>query len=187
MSSAQLLEGARAATRVERFHRPHQPRHAHTGIVHTLHPGDVARGTAGDRLETLLGSCVAVILTDPRRTVGVMCHIVHTGAMSNRLPKTSAHADVAFQTMHRLLLEFGITPSLCEAYVYGGGNMFPSQPNAPVDVGRDNARWVIDTLAETGIQVLYQDVGGTAYRRLSWMVSPDAPSVTSVQVDEVTP
>ena len=36
-------------------------------------------GYAGDRMKTLLGSCVAVILTDQRRTVGTMCHIVHVG------------------------------------------------------------------------------------------------------------
>ena len=42
-----------------------------------LAPGDVAIGTRGDRFETLLGSCVAIVLTDPRRTVGAMCHIVH--------------------------------------------------------------------------------------------------------------
>ena len=46
-------------------------------IVHTLHPGDLAFATRGERLDTLLGSCVAIVLTDPRRTVGVMCHIVH--------------------------------------------------------------------------------------------------------------
>jgi chemotaxis protein CheD len=33
--------------------------------VTTLHPGDVVLGLRGDRLQTLLGSCVAVVLTDP--------------------------------------------------------------------------------------------------------------------------
>ena len=40
------------------------------GPLHTLHPGDVVCAERGDRMETLLGSCVAVVLTDPRRTVG---------------------------------------------------------------------------------------------------------------------
>ena len=38
------------------------------GVMELL-PGDTALGYAGDRMKTLLGSCVAVILTDPRRTV----------------------------------------------------------------------------------------------------------------------
>ena len=41
----------------------------------TLHPGEVALGERGDTLSTLLGSCVSIILTDPRRTVGVMSRI----------------------------------------------------------------------------------------------------------------
>ena len=51
----------------------------HSGghLLHVLHPGGVACGERGERFETLLGSCVAIVLTDPRRTVGAMCHIVH--------------------------------------------------------------------------------------------------------------
>lgn len=46
----------------------------------TLHPGDVACVDRGERLDTLLGSCVAILLTDPQRSVGAMCHVVHAGA-----------------------------------------------------------------------------------------------------------
>ena len=42
------------------------------GSLQILNPGDVAVGQRGDRLETLLGSCVAIVLTDPRRTIGAM-------------------------------------------------------------------------------------------------------------------
>ena len=56
------------------------------GLVHVLHPGDVACGERGERFETLLGSCVAIVLTDPRRTIGAMCHIVH--AMPARSPSS---------------------------------------------------------------------------------------------------
>ncbi|MCU0686006.1 MAG: hypothetical protein MUF34_27800, partial [Polyangiaceae bacterium] len=45
--------------------------------VHTLMPGDVACADRGERMETLLGSCIAIVLTDRRNTVGAMCHIVH--------------------------------------------------------------------------------------------------------------
>jgi valyl-tRNA synthetase len=37
-------------------------------------------------------------------------------------------------------------------------------------------------LAEDGIRVLAQDLGGCAYRRLSWTVGIGAPQVTSVPV-----
>lgn len=165
----------------ERPARLARPGHPPAGVVLTLHPGDVACADEGDRFETLLGSCVAVILTDPRRTVAVMCHVVHCGGAVSAAPRTAAHAEVAFAAMFSLLQARCIDPLLCEAYVYGGGNMFPDLM-ATMDVGDCNARWALDALARAGIRVLLCDVGCNTYRRLSWIVGPDAPRVTAVQV-----
>lgn len=68
------------------------PTRSATSSVHTLHPGDVVCAERGDRLETLLGSCVAIVLTDPRRTIGAMCHIVHCSRALAGAPETSAYA-----------------------------------------------------------------------------------------------
>lgn len=149
--------------------------------VHVLHPGDVACGERGDRLETLLGSCVAIVLTDPRRTIGAMCHIVHSGAPGRAVDKIGAYAHGALDAMYGLLQSRGIAPRLCEAYVYGGGNMFPDLVRTS-HVGDSNVRWVLDALAADGIRVLLSDVGGTAYRRLSWTVGAGAPQVSAVPV-----
>ena len=95
------------------------------GTLHVLHPGDVACGERGERFETLLGSCVAIVLTDPRRTVGAMCHIVHAmPAPADRLDEAS-YADVALRQMNERLRKRGLQPGQCEAYVYGGGRMLP--------------------------------------------------------------
>lgn len=149
-----------------------------------LHPGDVACGERGDRIETLLGSCVAVVLTDPRRTVGAMCHIVHArscAATARPGAKPGACADGALATMYRLLRQRGIEPRLCEAFVYGGGNMFPSL-FARRHVGDDNVSWVLQALADDGIRIRVHDHGGSSYRRLAWTVGPDLPHVTAVPV-----
>ena len=146
----------------------------------TLHPGDVVCVDRGGRLETLLGSCVAIVLTDPRRTVGVMCHFVHAGLALSGAAQTSAHANVARDAMHALLRERGMTPTLCEAYVYGGANMFPGCVTQS-HVGDDNARWALATLAADGIPVVFADLGGSVYRRLRWTVGPDMPHVSAVE------
>jgi chemotaxis protein CheD len=156
---------------------------APTGLrVFTLHPGDVVWGEQGDRLDTLLGSCVAIILTDARRTGGVMCHVVHSRpAGSASLATGFHHGDAALGAMARLLRERAIEPQRCQAYAYGGGNMFPGvYPQA--NVGEHNARWAQDTLAEAGIPLLHHDLGGTCYRRLSWTVGPELPRVVAVPV-----
>jgi chemotaxis protein CheD len=146
-----------------------------------LHPGDVFLGTRGDRFETLLGSCVAVILTDPRRTVGAMCHIVHASEGLTAATANTTHAGPAMTRMYLLLRSLGIEPRLCEAYVYGGGNMFPSITSGP-QVGDRNVSWVLDELDEGGMAIVAQDLGGRGYRRLGWTVGPMAPRVTTVDV-----
>lgn len=173
-----LAEAARAPVRAPAPHQLLQTPHMR---VHTLHPGQLAIADRGDRMETLLGSCVAVIMTDPRRSVGSMCHIVHASHPVHRREESCAFGPLALAAMEALLLSRGIRPSLCQAYVYGGGNMFPQ--NYPSGgVGERNAEWVLDALAGRGVQVLLQDLGGQVYRRLSWVVGPEEPQVTSVMV-----
>lgn len=151
------------------------------GDVFTLHPGDVVLGLRGDRLQTLLGSCVAIVLTDPRRTVGVMCHIVHAPSPTKAGEASGAYADMALKMMVNLLQGLGIVASKCEAYVYGGGNMFPEFIKG-AGVGDRNVQWVLGALDEMGVKVLLADTGSCAYRKLSWVVGPDMPHAVAVPV-----
>ncbi|HUN90584.1 MAG TPA: chemotaxis protein CheD [Burkholderiaceae bacterium] len=154
--------------------------------THVLHPGDVVVATRGHRLETLLGSCVAIILTDPARTVGAMSHVVHTGPMSVGSPSGTMHGESALQRMFALLRECALNPLMCEAYVIGGGNMFPRLV-AGDTVGEANIRWALDALSSRGIRTLATDAGGTTYRRLRWTVGPSAPDIVAVDVRSGAP
>jgi chemotaxis protein CheD len=151
------------------------------GSLQILNPGDVAVGQRGDRLETLLGSCVAIVLTDPRRTIGAMCHIVHGRPAPPGHGHDSAFADVALERMRALLRAQGITPALCEAFVYGGGNMFPAVFRH-THVGDDNAAWALRALAADGIRVMVRDTGGDVYRRIGWTIGPSMPDCVAVAV-----
>ena len=146
------------------------------GIVQLLHPGDVRCADRGTCLETLLGSCVAILLTDPRRSVGAMCHIVHCPAVENIGRGDTAFGSAALALMYTLLETRGIAPRLCEAYVFGGGNMFPSL-FCETHVGQANAAWALAALAADGITVLRRDVGGAVYRRVRWTIGPGDPEV----------
>ena len=142
----------------------------------TLHPGDIALGESGDRFETLLGSCVSIILTDPRRTIGAMCHFVHARTPTAEAAHDTAYAQAAFDAMVARLRERGLAARLCDAYVIGGGNMFP-QLDPDASIGDDNVDRVHALLASSGVRVVAQDVGGDFYRRVRWSVGPDAPEV----------
>ena len=147
-----------------------------------LMPGDIAVGLVGDQLKTLLGSCVSIILTDPRRTVGAMCHIVHVGKPNTANTRNTAYGSVAMQELFARLQHLGISPKLCQAYVYGGGNMFP-QLFSKHHVGDANAEWALAFLAEHHITVLHQDLGGHGYRKVAWTVGTSAPEVEMVLAD----
>jgi len=155
-------------------------------VTHTLHPGDVACVDRGDRLETLLGSCVAILLTDHRRTVGAMCHVVHAGQPSaTGRSGDTAFGDAALVSMGRQLRERSIDPCQCLAWVYGGGNMFPEQVGDSArqgNVGAANFAWALGALERAGIRVLGVNLGGHAYRKLSWTVGPEEPEVETVQM-----
>jgi chemotaxis protein CheD len=150
-----------------------------TGAVFDLMPGDVALGTAGDQLKTLLGSCVSVILTDPRRTVGAMCHIVHVGKPNSANTRNTAYGMPAMDELFARLQAVAVTPALCQAYVYGGGNMFPALINKN-HVGANNARWVMDFLQAHRIAVVHSSLGGNGYRKVLWTVGPAQPMVDMV-------
>ncbi|MCE4556695.1 chemotaxis protein CheD [Pelomonas cellulosilytica] len=150
-----------------------------------LHPGDVACVDSGQRMETLLGSCVAIVLTDPRRTVGAMCHIVHAGAPKPWAGRDTAYGASALAEMRRLLRLRSIDAGQCLAWVYGGGHMFPDQPGAAADyghVGASNAEWALAALQQAGIQLLGADLGGHAYRKLRWTVGRGAPEVEATAI-----
>jgi chemotaxis protein CheD len=151
--------------------------------THTLLPGDVALGYQGDVLETLLGSCVSVILTDPRRTTGVMCHIVHCLKPPAEAVNNTAYAVHAMPRLFAMLRNVGIAPELCEAYVYGGGSMFPDVFSTH-HVGKSNVAWTLDFLESQGIPVVEQSVGDAFYRKVRWTVGPQNPKVieTGTQV-----
>ena len=92
--------------------RPKRGLASATVATHELMPGDVATGDAGEVLKTLLGSCVCVILTDPRRTVGSMCHIVHVGLPNAENRHNTAYGVAAMHAMFTELRARGINPAM---------------------------------------------------------------------------
>ena len=135
----------------------------------------------GERLETLLGSCVAVVLTDRHRTIGAMCHIVHANPAGRTSEKPCTHAGQAIDMLYAMVKARGFSPTLCDAYVYGGGNMFPSLVAGP-HIGEKNGLCVLGRLRDDAVRVVHQDLGGATYRRLSWTVGPQLPVVEAVEV-----
>jgi chemotaxis protein CheD len=141
-----------------------------------LMPGGIASGVAGTSFSTLLGSCVSVVLTDPGRTVGTMCHIVHVGSARFDDQDNPAYGEVAMRMMFDAMMSYGMNPRACQAFIYGGGNMFPEQYGSGT-VGERNVAWVEDFLDSQGLRIHDKSVGGPCYRKVNWVVGPENPTL----------
>lgn len=163
--------------------RPRRSKLTQSAQTRELMPGDVIFAHAGDRLKTLLGSCVAVILTDPRRTVAAMCHVVHVGPSGVSHHGDTAYGEEAMKSMFNMLHKAGVFPRLCDAYVYGGGTMFP-YVSRDTTVGSSNVNWVRNFLAREGIKILEEHSGVGGYCKVFWEVGTGEPVIEIVPVDK---
>ncbi|MFM2051163.1 MAG: hypothetical protein RL682_1654 [Pseudomonadota bacterium] len=147
-----------------------------------LMPGDVMLGEAGDQFKTLLGSCVSVILCDPRFTIATMCHIVFTNRPKSEHSANTVYGSAAMANMFALLRAKGVNPLMCQAYVFGGSNMFP-QFFSPKHVGASNVEWALNFLCDHNIHVINQCIGGNGYRKISWTVGSGEPVVETISAE----
>lgn len=141
-----------------------------------LHPGDVVLAERGDTIETLLGSCITLLLVDPRRTVCAACHVVHTVAHQGSSDCSTAGGAAALDCMIDGLRSRGLNASMCDAFVYGGGDMFPTGSSRRT-IGETNGEWFLSRLRSMGVRLAEVDVGGASYRKLKWTVGPTTPEI----------
>lgn len=118
-------------------------------------------------LTTILGSCIACCLYDPRAKVGGMNHFLLP------LPPQSAPDDIgaaqryglyAMELLVNEMLKAGAHRSFMRARLYGGANMHSGMRN----IGLDNSHFAQQFLAADGIELAFCDTGGTSARRLDF-------------------
>ncbi len=126
--------------------------------------GQIALGRDSARLRAVLGSCISVALHHLRGRVGTMAHIVlpDSGGRDHAVGK---FADTAIPHMIKLLEEAGVNKSGLVAKVAGGARMFGH--GGPLQIGEANAEAVRRILAEVGIHIAAEDLGGNSGRRVT--------------------
>jgi chemotaxis protein CheD len=119
---------------------------------------------APQRLWSILGSCVAVALCDPKRRVGALSHVVLPSS-SGRNGSPAKFADTAVPHMLQLLREVGVPSDGLVAKIAGGASMFGH--SMPMEVGESNFQSIIKALQVAGIRVAAKDIGGNKGRRVT--------------------
>lgn len=157
---------------------------AATGVGNRIFllPGDMAFVREPTRIETLLGSCVAVILHDPGRGWGGMNHYMvpaQAGAMD-----PGKVGELAIPRLIHLATLSGCAPAALRASIVGGGavvgHLAAAADIAGLDVGRRNAACAVQILAAAGIAIARQEVGGTNGRRIGFDSQTGAITVKTI-------
>lgn len=114
-------------------------------------------------LETLLGSCVAIMLYDRGKKVGGMAHVMlpETHDMNTKNP--GKYANTAIPAMITKMVILGARPEKLTAKLAGGAAMFKSKSNN-IDIGTKNINATKRELKKYGIRLVGEDLGGTSGR-----------------------
>jgi chemotaxis protein CheD len=133
-----------------------------------LAPGDFYFGRRDVRIQTLLGSCVAITMWHPRKHVGGMCHYLLPARSTSKRLSRGYYADDAIALFLEAIGEHGTRPEDYDVKLFGGGNMLPAMGR---DGGRDNvsSRNVesgLRLLREHGFRIKTSDVGGARSRKI---------------------
>lgn len=126
--------------------------------------GQIELGQRSGRLTAVLGSCVGLVLCQPRLQIAALAHIVLPQSGGRDGPP-GKFADTAVPAMLSLFERHGAGRSGLVAKIAGGACMFGT--GGPMQIGDSNIAAVIEALRKSGIAVSAQDVGGNSGRRVS--------------------
>ena len=116
-------------------------------------------------LETYLGSCVGVTLYDPVVRVGGLAHIIlPEGDEKRKAVSPGKYAASALPLLLKKALELGASKERLVARMAGGASIYK---NFNLNIGQRSAQKVREILAQEGIPILEEDVGGNFGRVLS--------------------
>ena len=132
------------------------PSGTQTGEV-TISIGGIHGSAQPTVVRTLLGSCIAVCLWDPTTRIGGMNHFLLPDGTSGD-PRFGVHA---MDRLIGVLMRLGARREHFVAKVFGGAHVLP---DASPSVPEGNIAFVRTFLAEDGLRILTQDVGGTSPR-----------------------
>lgn len=134
-------------------------------VRETVLQGEVrASDDANMEFNTVLGSCIATCLYDPKARVGGMNHFLLAEP-----PKNASNTDVdehfgvyLMELLINQMMALGASKRRMKARIYGGANMHAGwRP-----IGTVNAQFARDFLMREGIELTYADTGDSCARRV---------------------
>ncbi len=130
-----------------------------------LAPGQVIASAEPAEASTILGSCVAVCLWDPRtRTGGANHFLLPDWAGSGT--GTARYGNVAIASLVQRMEELGARQRDLQAKLFGGAAVLEAFRNRPDHLGARNVALARHLLEQLAIPVVAEDVGGSRGRKV---------------------
>jgi chemotaxis protein CheD len=117
-------------------------------------------------LVTVLGSCVAACIRDPKTGIGGMNHFMlpENSDKNDLVSSSMRYGGYAMEVLVNQLVKLGASRSRLEAKVFGGGAVL--RGFTTVNVGERNSEFVLDYLHTERIKVASQDLMGLYPRKV---------------------
>ncbi len=133
-----------------------------------LYPGEFFSSNAQDEMiSTVLGSCIAITLYDPKLRIGGMNHfmLVSSSQSQDAQENSGRFGEFAVELLLNDMMKKGAQKKRMIAKVFGGSNMFKVAPSEH-NVGEQNIDFAFYYLERENIPIKASDVGGTYSRKI---------------------
>lgn len=144
-----------------------------------VHVGQLFTSPKACSVTTILGSCVSVCLWDPSTGAGGLNHFLLPQCVENGI-SSPRFGNVA---IHRLLDELaglGSPRARLKAKIFGGASVIDAFQTANGSLGSKNVDLARRLLADAGIPIIAEDVGGAQGRKLVFQTGDGAAWVRKI-------
>jgi chemotaxis protein CheD len=134
-------------------------------------PGEYYVTCEDEIIDTVLGSCVAACIRNPRSGIGGMNHFMlprpsGTGAdtWESVAGRATRYGSASMEQLINRVLGAGGTRHDLEVKIFGGGRVVPKLS----DIGARNLAFVHDFLRQEGLKIVAEDSGDTCSRHVQY-------------------
>lgn len=131
---------------------------------------------------TVLGSCISACIRDPIAGVGGMNHFMlpePKGAAHDSWGESTRYGSYAMESLINEILKRGGLKSRLEIKLFGAGKIYEGN----IDVGANNAKWVIGYLKSEGLGTVKTDLGDVCPRKVYYFT--DSGRVLMKKIERV--
>ncbi|MEK6642061.1 MAG: chemoreceptor glutamine deamidase CheD [Nitrospirota bacterium] len=131
---------------------------------------------------TVLGSCISACIRDPIAGVGGMNHFMlpePTEVAHDSWGESTRYGSYAMESLINEILKRGGLKSRLEIKLFGAGKIYEGN----IDVGANNAKWVIGYLKSEGLGTVNTDLGDVCPRKVYYFT--DSGRVLMKKIERV--